>query len=131
MLDLYSDYLLSSFGPATGTGLSRMLEGAISHDRIQRFLAGSAKGGAALWKIVKPYVRELQSESGVMIVDDSISEKPHTDENEIICWHYDHTSGETVNRVVSPNDAPLSRKMRYTNSCCGRWCRIKFPSATC
>ena len=34
-----------------------------------------------------------------MIVDDSISEKPYTDENEIICWHYDHSKGRTVKGV--------------------------------
>lgn len=34
-----------------------------------------------------------------MIVDDSISEKLHTDENEIVCWHYDHTSGQTIKGI--------------------------------
>ena len=34
-----------------------------------------------------------------MIVDDSISEKPFTDENEIICWHYDHSKGRTVKGI--------------------------------
>jgi hypothetical protein len=29
----------------------------------------------------------------VLILDDSIAEKPYTDENDIICWHYDHTQG--------------------------------------
>jgi hypothetical protein len=28
-----------------------------------------------------------------MILDDSIEEKPYTDENEIVCWHYDHSKG--------------------------------------
>ncbi|MCX7739699.1 MULTISPECIES: hypothetical protein [Thermaceae] len=39
-LDLYTDYLLSSFGAATATGLSRMVDGAISHDQITRMLGG-------------------------------------------------------------------------------------------
>jgi hypothetical protein len=34
-----------------------------------------------------------------MIVDDSISEKPYTDENDIICWHYDHSKGRTVKGI--------------------------------
>ena len=38
-LELYTDYLLSTCGAATATGLSAMLEGEISHDRITRFLA--------------------------------------------------------------------------------------------
>ena len=99
LLDIYTDYLISSFGLTTGTGLSRLLEGAISHDRIQRFLASPMKTGAEFWQVVKPYIRHIQSEDGVLIVDDSISEKPHTDENDIICWHYDHTSGQTIKGV--------------------------------
>jgi hypothetical protein len=31
-----------------------------------------------------------------MLIDDTIVEKPHTDENEIICWHYDHAKGRNV-----------------------------------
>lgn len=99
LLDIYTDYLISSFGLTTGTGLSRLLDGAISHDRIQRFLASPVKGGADFWKIVKPYVRQIQASDGIIIIDDSISEKPHTDENEIICWHYDHTSGQTIKGI--------------------------------
>ena len=33
-LDLYTDYLLSTFGAATATGLSAMLDGDVSHDQI-------------------------------------------------------------------------------------------------
>ena len=90
LLDLYSDYLISSFGATTATGLSALLDGAVSHDQITRFLAGKARTSADLWQLVKPYVRQIQSEDGTMIVDDSISEKPSTDENDIVCWHYDH-----------------------------------------
>jgi hypothetical protein len=99
LLDIYTDYLISSFGLTTGTGLSRLLDGAISHDRIQRFLASPVQTGAELWQVVKPYIRQMQQDDGVLIVDDSISEKPHTDENDIICWHYDHTSGQTIKGI--------------------------------
>src|SRR3990172_833033 len=34
-----------------------------------------------------------------MIVDDSISEKPYTDENDIICWHYDHDQQRNVKGI--------------------------------
>lgn len=84
LLDIYTDYLIGSFGLTTATGLSTLLNGAISHDRIQRCLASSPKTGKDLWRVVKPYVRQVQSSEGMMIIDDSISEKPHTDENEII-----------------------------------------------
>ena len=99
LLDIYTDYLISSFGLTTGTGLSRLLNGAISHDRIQRFLAGPTQSGKDLWLVVKPYVRQVQAADGVIIVDDSISEKPHTDENDIICWHYDHTKGRSIKGI--------------------------------
>lgn len=31
-----------------------------------------------------------------MIFDDTIQEKRWTDENDLICWHYDHTRGRMV-----------------------------------
>jgi len=99
LLDIYTDYLISSFGLTTGTGLSNLLDGAISHDRWQRFLSQPVKSGKDLWLMVKPYVREVESKEGVIIIDDSISEKPHTDENDIICWHYDHTTGRTIKGI--------------------------------
>jgi hypothetical protein len=37
--DLYSDYLLASFGATTATGLSELLEGEVSHDQVTRYLA--------------------------------------------------------------------------------------------
>lgn len=99
LLDLYSDYLLSSFGATTATGLSRLLDGAVSHDQVTRFLAGKVKTSSDLWRVVKPLVRRIESEAGVLIFDDSIEEKPYTDENEIICWHYDHTQGRNVKGI--------------------------------
>jgi hypothetical protein len=98
-LDLYSDSLISSFGATTATGLATLLGGRISHDRITRFLAGPPCTAADLWYRVKPYVRQIQSDDGVLIVDDSIAEKPYTDENDSICWHDDHTTGHTVKGI--------------------------------
>lgn len=92
MLDIYTDYLISSFGQATATGLSRMLDGQISHDKVTRSLAEEAKTSAHLWQIVKPIVRSVEdSEQGSILIDDSILEKLYTDENEIVCWHWDHS----------------------------------------
>jgi len=99
LLDIYSDYLISAFGPTTGTGLAELLEGSISHDQVQRFLAGPLLTSADLWQIVKPHVRAIQQDDGVLIVDDSIAEKPYTDENDIICWHYDHAKGRAIKGI--------------------------------
>ena len=32
-------------------------------------------------------------------MDDSIAEKPYTDENDIVCWHSDHTQGRSVKGI--------------------------------
>jgi hypothetical protein len=99
ILDLYSDYLLSSFGQTTATGLSRVLDGEVSHDQVTRMLSSAKMTSKAWWKLVKPHVRQIEQDDGVLIIDDSIVEKPYTDENEIICWHYDHAQGKTIKGI--------------------------------
>lgn len=99
LLDIYSDYLISAFGQTTGTGLAGLTGGSISHDQIQRLLGKERFGSAELWQLVKPYVRQIQQEDGVIIIDDSIAEKPYTDENDIICWHYDHSQDRSVKGI--------------------------------
>lgn len=89
--DLYTDYLISSFGPVTATGLSRMLDGQLSHDQVTRLLNCEPKNSADLWKVVKPLVRTIESVEGTISIDDSISEKPYTDENDLIAWHWSHS----------------------------------------
>jgi hypothetical protein len=49
--------------------------------------------------VAKPFVRKMQSDEGIMIVDDTISQKPYSDENDIVCWHYDHASAEVVKGI--------------------------------
>lgn len=97
--DLYSDYLLASFGATTATGLSELVEGEVSHDQVTRYLAGPQKTASDLWRTVKAFVREVQSEAGVLILDDSIEEKPYTDENDIVCWHYDHAKDRMLKGI--------------------------------
>lgn len=99
LLETYSDYLISSFSYTTATGLSLLVEGEISHDKVTRFLRSEDFSSMELWKIIKPKVREIESEEGVLIVDDTIEEKPSTDENEIVCWHYDHSKGKSVKGI--------------------------------
>ncbi len=99
MLDIYTDYLICSFGQASATGLARLLDHQISHDSITRFLSTEPKTSANLWRVVKPLVRAVESDEGVLIIDDSIEEKPSTDENELISWHYDHSTDRTVKGI--------------------------------
>ncbi|HEV8052911.1 MAG TPA: transposase [Parachlamydiaceae bacterium] len=97
ILDIYTDYLISQNHQATATGLSFLLDGQISHDKITRFLNRNNFNSKDLWHYVKPQVRKLEQEKGgVLILDDTIEEKPYTDENEIVCWHFSHAKGGCV-----------------------------------
>jgi DDE superfamily endonuclease len=99
LLDLYTDYLISSFGQTTATGLSQLLDQQVSHDQVTRFLASPDKTSAELWHIVKPLVRRVERDDAVLIVDDSIEEKPFPDENELVCWHWDHSKQRNVKGI--------------------------------
>jgi hypothetical protein len=99
LLDLYTDYLISSFYSTTATGLSRLVDNAISHDTITRFLSEKVKTSADLWKIAKPLVRSHGEAEGSIIIDDTIEEKPYTDESELVTWHFDHTQGKSVKGI--------------------------------
>ena len=99
LLDLYTDYLISSFGPTTATGLSRLLDGQVSHEQVTRFLASQPKTSADLWRIVKSDLRQIEGPDGLLILDDFIEEKPYTDENDLICWHWDHSKDRSVKGV--------------------------------
>lgn len=102
MLETYSDYLIASTGATTATGLSRLLGGSLSHDTVTRFLSGSRNDSAMLWSLVKPTVRQLEAlggDDGVIIFDDTIIEKPYTDENAIVCWHFDHCTGSNLKGI--------------------------------
>ena len=99
IFDLYTDYLQVSLGQATATGLSKIVDNAVSHDQITRMLTNKDSDSKALWLNVKPLVRQHESTEGCLIFDDSILHKPHTDENDIVCWHYDHTTGRSVKGI--------------------------------
>lgn len=100
LLDIYSDYLIAQTQYATATGLSNLLEGSISHDQVTRFLNKNAFDSKTLWKYVKPKVRqEEQNQGGVLILDDAIEEKPYTDENTIVNWHFSHAKERCVKGI--------------------------------
>lgn len=99
LLELYSDDLLSSFGQTTATGLSRLVDDAVSHDQVTRFLAGAELRSRDLWRLVKKPLRAIKSDNGVLIFADTIEEKPYSDENALIAWHFDHCQNRTVKGV--------------------------------
>jgi hypothetical protein len=119
--DLYTDYLISATGLATVTTASEVL--GVSKDKLSRFLGGvevftrnklvdgiEQKKGCVkdhiafdnqeLWKHVKTDVRGCETiESAVLIVDDTLIEKPYSEENNIICYHHDHCTGQSVKGI--------------------------------
>ncbi len=100
LLDIYSDYLIAQNQYATAIGLSDLLEGRISHDKITRFLNSNEFSSKQLWEYIKPEIRKNEQDvGGVLILDDTIEEKTYTDENEIICWHYSHAKGRCVKGI--------------------------------
>jgi hypothetical protein len=82
--DLYIDYIISSFGATTATGLSSSVGGSISHDRITRLLSRKPEASADLRCVVRPLIRQSETPDGVLITDAQYSEKPPTDGNDII-----------------------------------------------
>ena len=99
LLDLYTDYLVSSFDKVTSIGLSTMLDKTVSHDRISRMLGNRLFTQREYWQAIKRIVRRSQTPRGIIKIDDTIEEKPHSTENEIICWHYDHAKKRQIKGI--------------------------------
>jgi len=99
LLDIYSDYLLSSFSLVTATGLSTLLNSGYSHDKISRFLAQRKFTQKDFWKAVKKIIRAVESDEATLCIDDTIEEKPHSAENEIICWYWDHSKKRNIKGI--------------------------------
>jgi hypothetical protein len=112
LLDIYTDYLISQNNQATATGLSALLDGELSHDKLTRFLNHGNYGSKELWEIVKPILRKHENNDGALILDDSIVEKPHSKENDIVSWHYSHAKGTHLKGINF-----LSCMARYNDMC--------------
>ncbi len=99
--ELYMDYLISSTQLATCTGLSRVLDGVISHDKFTRLLSKGNFNSRSLWQQGKVKAQEISQSQylKVLSIDDSIMAKPHTKENALNCWHFDHCSGRIIKGV--------------------------------
>lgn len=105
-LEIYTDYLISSTGQTSATGLSRLYAGKLSHDKVTRWLTHSYLDSKHIWQMAKPLIKQAIANNAadpvdttafaVLIVDDSIVEKPHTDANAMITTHYDHSQGQYV-----------------------------------
>ena len=101
LLDLYTDYVISSFGAITATSLSAATDGTISHDSISRMLRTPEPAGMclSLYRQSKKLLKEIESDEGVLIVEDTIIQKPHTDSNAIVCSYWDHSQQRYVKGI--------------------------------
>jgi hypothetical protein len=99
LLDLYTDFLMTSPNVASALIMSKMLQDTYSHDSITRMLAQDELNQSLFWKIIKPTIRQVESEDGIISIDDTIENKPYSDENELISWHFDHTVGKSVKGI--------------------------------
>lgn len=103
ILDLYSDYCISSFLSVTAVGLSELLNQGYSHDQISRFFAQRTFDQKDFWKFIKTIIRKIEQPAGAILIDDTISEKPHSTENELICYHWDHSKQQHVKGIQIVN----------------------------
>jgi hypothetical protein len=99
VIDLYSDYLIVNQGQATATGLSALLDNDVKHDTITRHLSSRDYSSKDLWQQAKVLVKKIAHLDSVLIVDDTVEAKPYMDENELICWHYDHCLGRSIRGI--------------------------------
>ena len=94
---------ITSTSYTRATGLSKVLDNGLSHDKVTRFLKEEKLDNHRLWTFIKPLIGSVEQENSVLIVDDTIFEKPHTDEGEINTYHDDHSKGKSVKGIHAVN----------------------------
>lgn len=100
LIDLYTDYLICGTGLATSTGLSKIVNNDISHDKFTRMLSECDGNSKYLWLNVKPLIRKVEKTAdGFIILDDTIEEKEYSDENDIIRYHFSHAKHRHVKGI--------------------------------
>jgi hypothetical protein len=97
--ELYVNYLVASHGKVNMTNLSELVDGVLSHNYLSRCLQQEELDDKAFWREVKHLARQIEGEGAVLSIDDVIVAKPHSTENELISYHYDHTKGRSVKGI--------------------------------
>ena len=99
LIDLYTDYLISSHGQVSCTVLSEALNNKIKHDSFTRLLNSEMLNSRYLWREAKPLCKKIISDAAVLILDDSVEEKRYSKISSLINYHFDHTVGKSVKGV--------------------------------
>ena len=99
--DMYINFEISSFEKIEMTKLAEITGDQYSHDIFTKMLLrDDTYNDKDLWKEVKPFLRNYENEQdGCILIDDTILKKPHTKENDIVCWHFDHSSGKYIKGI--------------------------------
>jgi hypothetical protein len=85
--ELLRNFILISNDYINATTLSLLLDKKISHDRFTRFLNQEELSHKNVWKWAKPFVKKIKDSDGVLIIDDTIIEKPYSSENSLIGYY--------------------------------------------
>ena len=97
--DIYIDYLITQNAQATATGCAALLEDQIKHDAFTRMLHTGDYDSQHVWSSNKTSVRQAEDNDGVLILDNTICHKPHSQVNEVVNYHYDHAKGCAVKGI--------------------------------
>ena len=96
-LDLYVDFLIASQKQYSGLELSRVSPTALSHDAVSHWLAHDKLTPKIVWQQAQAMV---QMETGYLIVDDTILDKPYAREIPLVKKQYSGKHHRLVNGIA-------------------------------
>ena len=98
--NLYVDYVLSGSSVISAVDLSVVVEERFSHDQVSRMLSSGEVNDKKLYQKSKDFIKGREVKGVVTVsIDDSIAEKPYSEANGVVNWHYDHTKGYSVKGI--------------------------------
>jgi len=98
--NVYIDYLLSTSGHISAVDLSEVLQGYYSHDQISRMLYTGEVDDKTLYLKGKRFIETKGIQGKVTLtIDDSIQEKPYSEVNGLVAYHWDHCEGRAVKGI--------------------------------
>lgn len=94
--ELYSQFLLATFGRHSAVWLSELLNQQPAHDSFTRWLSTVKLRPHIIWEYVKPLVDQ---NSGYLIIDDSVLDHWYGKDMELVCKLYSGTHHRIVNGI--------------------------------
>ena len=85
IVDLYRDFLTIQNKYKILIGFLDWINGSKSYVKITRFLNSKLLVSKKLWFYIKLKVNNAKSERGILILDNSIQEKPYINKSKIMC----------------------------------------------